>query len=76
MAKDDIIVGSGKVMELLPNALFKIELESGMSMLGHLAGKLRVNNINLILGDVVDIEISIYDPSKCRITYRHKRSKF
>lgn len=75
MAKDDIITGLGKITELLPSALFKVELEGGATILGHLAGKLRVNNINLIIGDTVDVEISIYDMTKCRIIYRHKRQR-
>lgn len=75
MTKDDIITGFGKIIELLPNALFKIELEGGTTILGHLAGKLRVNNINLILGDTVDIEMSVYDTSKARIVFRHKRQR-
>ncbi len=75
MAKDDIIFGIGRVTELLPNALFKVELENGITILGHLAGKLRINNINLLLGDTVDVEISVYDQTKCRIIYRHKPNR-
>jgi translation initiation factor IF-1 len=59
---------------VLPNALFKVELENGSQILGHLAGKLRVNNVNVLLGDTVDVEISSYDVSKCRISWRHKRA--
>lgn len=75
MTKEDIITSTGRVIELLPNALFKIELDNGLTILGHLAGRLRVNNINLILGDIVDLEISVYDTTKARITYRHRRQK-
>lgn len=74
MAKDDIFTATGKIVEVLPNALFKVELENGSQILGHLAGKLRVNNVNVLLGDTVDVEISSYDISKCRISWRHKRS--
>jgi translation initiation factor IF-1 len=75
MSSDDKFTTTGKVAEVLPNALFRIKLENGMSILGHLAGKLRVNNVNVLLGDTVDVEISTYDVSKCRIIWRHKRIK-
>lgn len=73
MSKDDIFTATGKVIEVLPNALFRIKLENEASILGHLAGKLRVNNVNILLGDTVDVEISTYDVTKCRIIWRHKR---
>jgi translation initiation factor IF-1 len=73
MSKDDIFTVTGKVIEALPNALFRIKLENDACVLGHLAGKLRVNNVNILLGDTVDVEISTYDVSKCRIVWRHKR---
>lgn len=73
MSKDELFTTTGKVVEILPNALFKIRLENDVSILGHLAGKLRVNNVNILLGDIVDVEISTYDISKCRIIWRHKR---
>ena len=73
MSNDDKFTATGKVSEVLPNALFRIKLESGISILGHLAGKLRVNNVNVLLGDTVDVDISTYDVSKCRIIWRHKR---
>ena len=75
MAKDDIFTATGRIVEVLPNALFKVELENGAQILGHLAGKLRVNNVNVLLGDTVDVEISSYDVSKCRIAWRHKRAR-
>lgn len=76
MAKSDsIFTATGKVVEILPNAFFRIELENGTKLLGHLAGKLRVNNVNVLLGDTVDVEISTYDVSKCRISWRHKRTR-
>lgn len=76
MSKDDIFTATGKVIEVLPNALFRIKLENNVDILGHLAGKLRVNNVNILLGDTVDVEISTYDITKCRITWRHKRQRF
>lgn len=75
MSKEDVLLSTGRVIELLPNALFKIELDAGTTILGHLAGKLRINNINLLLGDTVDIELSAYDMSKGRIIFRHKRPR-
>lgn len=73
MAKEEVITTTGKIIEILPNALFRVEIENNAVILGHLAGKLRVNNINIMLGDTVDVEISLYDLAKCRIIYRHKR---
>lgn len=75
MAKEDVLKATGRVIEILPNTLFKIQLENQHVILGHLAGKLRVNNVNIILNDLVDVEISTYDLTKCRITWRHKRTK-
>lgn len=75
MSKDDVFTDSGKIIEILPNALFRVQIENGTTILGHLAGKLRVNNVNILLGDSVDVEISPYDISKCRIIWRHKRIK-
>jgi len=72
VAKEDSFKLKGQVTEALPNALFKVELETGQEVLGHLAGKLRVNRITIIPGDAVDIEISPYDVTKGRIVYRHK----
>jgi translation initiation factor IF-1 len=72
MAKEDTIEVRGKVVELLPNALFKIQLENGHLILGHISGKMRKNNIKILNGDEVLAEISTYDLSKCRIKYRFK----
>ena len=73
MAKtQENIILSGTVIEMLPNALFRIKLESEAVILGHLSGKMRMHNISIRLGDKVDMEISPYDLSKGRITYRHK----
>jgi translation initiation factor IF-1 len=75
MAKQEILTSTGKIIEILPNALFKVKLENEFVVLGHLAGKLRVNNVNIILNDTVDVEISMYDLTKCRIVWRHKRKQ-
>lgn len=72
MAKEDNFKLKGQVTEALPNAQFRVELETGQEVLGHLAGKLRVNRITIIPGDAVDIEMSPYDVTKGRIVYRHK----
>jgi translation initiation factor IF-1 len=72
VAKEDSFTLRGRVNEALPNAVFKIELENGLQVLGHLSGKMRMNKITIIPGDAVDVEISPYDLSKGRITYRHK----
>ena len=73
MSKQDFIVTEGTVLEVLPNALFKVKLDDqDHSILCHLSGKIRMNNINVRLMDRVEIEISVYDMSKGRITFRHK----
>ena len=72
MAKESAFSVLGEVKEALPNAIFRVQLENGTMVLGHLAGKLRMNKITIIPGDRVDIELSPYDLSKGRITYRHK----
>jgi translation initiation factor IF-1 len=72
MSKEETIKIRGKVIDVLPNALFKIELENGHVMIGHISGKVRKNNIKILVNDEVDVEVSAYDLSKCRITYRYK----
>lgn len=72
MAKEDSFKLKGQVTEALPNAQFRVALETGQEVLGHLAGKMRVNRITIIPGDLVDIEMSPYDVTKGRIVYRHK----
>lgn len=62
----------GKVVEALPNTQFKIELENGLSIIAHISGKMRKNYIRLVNGDMVDVEMTPYDLTKGRITYRHK----
>lgn len=72
MAKDDIIEMQGVVKESLPNAMFQVELESGHMILAHISGKLRMNFIRIIPGDKVKIEMSPYDLTRGRITWRAK----
>ena len=72
MAKEDMITLEGKVEELLPNAMFRVALEQGSTVLGHISGKMRQNRIQILLGDRVRVEMSPYDLTKCRIVYRTK----
>ena len=72
MAKEDMISLEGKVEELLPNAMFRVVLEQGSTVLGHISGKMRQNRIQILLGDKVRVEMSPYDLTKCRIVYRSK----
>ena len=72
MAKNDVIEVEGTVLEKLPNAMFSVELENGHQILAHISGKLRMNFIRIIPGDKVKIEMSPYDLSKGRITWRCK----
>ena len=72
MSKADVIEIVGKVVEKLPNAMFKVELENGHIVLAHISGKLRMNYIKILPGDTVTIEMSPYDLSKGRIIWRDK----
>ena len=72
MSKSDVIEVEGRVVEKLPNAMFKVELENGHQVLGHISGKLRMNFIKILPGDKVTIELSPYDLTKGRITFRYK----
>ena len=72
MAKEDVISLEGKVEELLPNAMFRVLLEQGSTVLGHISGKMRQNRITILQGDKVKVEMSPYDLTKCRIVYRSK----
>ena len=75
MAKDDVIEVEGTVLEKLPNAMFQVELDNGHKIIAHLSGKLRKNFIRIIPGDSVKIEMSPYDLTKGRITWRGKVRK-
>ena len=70
MAKEVITV-EGKVIEVLPNTMFKVEIENGSVILAHISGKMRMHYIKLLPGDKVKLEMSPYDLSKARITYRY-----
>ena len=74
MSKSDVIEIEGKVIESLPNAQFQVELENGHQILAHISGKLRMNFIRILPGDKVTVEISPYDLTKGRITWRSKRN--
>ncbi|QQY08647.1 MAG: translation initiation factor IF-1 [Candidatus Xiphinematobacter sp.] len=70
MSKEHSIEVKGKVVELLPNTMFRVELEGGQRVLAHISGKMRLNFIRILPGDMVTVEISPYDLAKGRITYR------
>ncbi|NLD31593.1 MAG: translation initiation factor IF-1 [Trichococcus flocculiformis] len=72
MAKDDVIEIEGFVVETLPNAMFKVELENGHIVLAHVSGKIRMHYIRILPGDKVTVELSPYDLTRGRITYRFK----
>ncbi len=72
MSKEDVIEIEGIVVEALPNTNFKVELENGHQILAHISGKLRMNYIKILPGDKVKVELSPYDLSKGRITWRAK----
>jgi translation initiation factor IF-1 len=72
MSKEDVIEVEGVVTDALPNAMFKVQLENGHEVLSHVSGKLRMNYIRIVPGDKVKLEMSPYDLSKGRITWRIK----
>ena len=72
MVKKDVIEVEGTVTDALPNAIFKVELENGHEILGHISGKLRMHYIRILPGDKVTVELSPYDLTKGRITWRNK----
>ncbi len=72
MAKEDLIETEGKIIEALPNAMFRVELENGHVVLAHVSGKMRMNFIRILPGDKVKLELSPYDLSRGRITFRVK----
>lgn len=72
MSKEDVIEVSGKIIEALPNATFQVELENGHKILAHVSGKLRMNFIRILPGDKVTVEMSPFDLTKGRITWRAK----
>lgn len=72
MSKEDAIELEGKVIEPLPNAMFKVELENGHQVMAHISGKMRMHYIKILPGDKVTVELSPYDLDRGRITYRYK----
>jgi translation initiation factor IF-1 len=72
MAKHKGITVEGVVVEALPNAMFRVELDNGHKVLAHISGKMRMNYIKILPGDRVTVEVSPYDWSRGRITYRYK----
>jgi translation initiation factor IF-1 len=72
MAKQDAILVEGKVLETLPNAMFRVELANGHKVLAHVSGKMRMHYIKILPGDKVTVEVSPYDLSRARITFRAK----
>ena len=72
MAKEDVIQMQGEVEESLPNATFRVKLDNGFVVLGHISGKMRMHYIRILPGDKVTVEVSPYDLSKARIVFRAK----
>ena len=72
MAKEELIETEGTVLEMLPNAMFRVELENGHKVLAHVSGKMRMNFIRILPGDKVKLELSPYDLTRGRITFRNK----
>ena len=72
MSKEEILEFKGKVTDLLPNAMFKVELENGHEVLAHTAGRMRKNRIRLLAGDEVLVQVTPYDLTKGRIIFRYK----
>ncbi|MCK4912753.1 MAG: translation initiation factor IF-1 [Candidatus Omnitrophica bacterium] len=72
MAKEELIAVEGEIVEALPNATFKVKLENGHVVLAHVSGKMRMHFIRILPGDKVKLELSPYDLSRGRITYREK----
>ena len=72
MSKDDVIEMEGKVIEALPNAMFQVELPNGHRIMAHISGKMRMNFIRIYPGDKVTVELSMYDLTRGRITWRAK----
>ncbi len=72
MTKEEVLQFTGTVVEALPNAMFRVQLENGHEILAHTSGKMRKFRIRVMVGDKVDIEMTPYDLSKGRISFRHK----
>lgn len=72
MAKEDVIQMQGEILESLPNATFRVKLENGVVVLGHISGKMRMHYIRILPGDKVTVDVSPYDLSRARIVFRAK----
>jgi translation initiation factor IF-1 len=72
VSKEDVISTAGTVEEVLPNAMFRVKIEQGATILGHISGRMRQNRIQILQGDRVKVEMSPYDLSKGRIVYRER----
>jgi translation initiation factor IF-1 len=72
MAKEETIAMQGEVQEMLPNATFRVKLENGHVVLAHISGKMRMHYIKILPGDKVTVELTLYDLSRARITFRAK----
>ncbi|MDR0744563.1 MAG: translation initiation factor IF-1 [Holosporales bacterium] len=72
MSKEDLVEFNGSVTEILPNAMFRVNLDNGHMILAHTSGKMRKNRIRVLVGDKVKVEMTPYDLSKGRITFREK----
>ena len=71
MSKKDAIIVEGKILEALPNAMFRVELQNGHAIMAHVSGKMRMHFIRILAGDLVTVEMSPYDLTKGRIVLRH-----
>ena len=71
-AEDDVIRVSGTVVQNLPNATFRVEIDGGLEVLAHVSGKMRMRYIRILPGDRVDVELSAYDPTRGRIVWRYR----
>ena len=76
MSKEDVILLEGKVVEALPNAMFRVELETGNKVLAHISGKMRVHYIRILPGDKVVVELSTYDLTRGRIVYKGTKKDY
>jgi len=72
VSKDDVISTEGTVEEVLPNAMFRVKITPGQTILGHVSGRMRQNRIQILMGDKVKVEMSPYDLSRGRIVYRER----
>ncbi len=70
--RDDVVLAEGIVEEALPNLSFRVKLDNGHQVLAHLSGKMRKNRIRVLVGDRVQVELSVYDLNRGRVTYRYK----